>query len=273
MSYHGSWIFSVAILADVHLRSVRADCYSGDRVLASESPSYHNLEPFSCGEGTNNCCVSGERWTSNGWIEMKYCGDNIYCDGSLSTCCDTGSTYFVDPMTGEVKDASEADSVASAIWWDLTNTSSPATSSTMYPESTSSITTSSASETSTTSTSSDSTPPSLSLIPHPAPPPSTRLSPGATAGIGVGCGVAVISVGILAWLLIRRRKKSKSQNVVGYSAYVPPEHQVSPVTVEKYPQMSYVQPYREHEVTHELDEGQPRAELHTTVMKDKGSKQ
>ncbi|EUC34389.1 hypothetical protein COCCADRAFT_35954 [Bipolaris zeicola 26-R-13] len=215
MSYHGSWIFSVAILADVHLRSVRADCYLKDKV--------------------------------------KYCGDNIYCHGSSSRCCDTGSTYFVDPMTGEVKDASEADSVASAIWWDLTNTSSPATSSTMYPESTSSITTSSASET--------------------TPPPSTRLSPGATAGIGVGCGVAVISVGILAWLLIRRRKKSKSQNVVGYSAYVPPEHQVSPVTVEKYPQMSYVQPYREHEVTHELDEGQPRAELHTTVMKDKGSKQ
>ncbi|EUC43583.1 hypothetical protein COCMIDRAFT_38519 [Bipolaris oryzae ATCC 44560] len=267
MSYHGSWILSAAILADVHLRSVRADCYARDGVLASESPSYSDTEPFSCGRGTNNCCLSDEQCNDQ-WIIMNYCGYNIYCDSSSDTCCETGPTYFIDPMTGEVKNASEDGSNFVPTWWGLVSTSLPATVSTIYPQSTdfvsttSSLATSSASETSTTSPSSQST-----------PQPHTHLSPSATVGIGVGCGVAVIAVGILAWLLIFRRKKSKSQDVIEDSAYVPPEHQASMVATEKYPQMSYVQPYGEHEVTHELDEGRPMAELHSNVVKNEGSKQ
>lgn len=161
-------------------------------------------------------------------------------------------------MTGELKNTSEADSDASPTFWSIDSAILLATSSAMDLQPTNSIpTTSSPAISAGTST----TLPSSELT----PPPSTSLSPGASAGIGVGCGVAVIASGILAWLLIRRRK-SKAQEMLDYSTNVLPEHQTSLVADDKFPQMSYVQPHGEHYARHELDEGRPRAELHTTVM-------
>ncbi|KAF5845831.1 hypothetical protein GGP41_009629 [Bipolaris sorokiniana] len=295
MSYYGFCAISIAVLANTHLRSVRADCYSRDGVLARDSAVYAGPELLSCGKGTNNCCLSGEKcgtnllcygpvnggdrrgysreycsdpnWTNCSQISpdtrahglaITSCGKNIYCHSPLDTCCTTGPTYFIDPMTGELKNTSEADSDASPTFWSIDSAILLATSSAMDLQPTNSIpTTSSPAISAGTST----TLPSSELT----PPPSTSLSPGASAGIGVGCGVAVIASGILAWLLIRRRK-SKAQEMLDYSTNVLPEHQTSLVADDKFPQMSYVQPHGEHYARHELDEGRPRAELHTTVM-------
>jgi hypothetical protein len=100
----------------------------------------------------------------------------------LSTCCTNGPTFYVKPLTAEVKNGSLVNftATASQTYWDLTYTSSVAsTSSTLSAQSTTSAATASSYTSATGYPSSTSSTTS-------SPETSSGLSPGAIAGIGVG---------------------------------------------------------------------------------------
>ncbi|KAH8701414.1 hypothetical protein GQ44DRAFT_53918 [Phaeosphaeriaceae sp. PMI808] len=134
---------------------VRADCYSHDGILARNSKYYTGPELVSCGNGTNNCCLAGEKCGTNllcsrgtanarqycadkNWVgcstmcpgndaagvSLKECpgNSNVYCCG---TCDCTKNLFYVHPFTGEVSSVAEAPSKAATdkpTWWAVDST-------------------------------------------------------------------------------------------------------------------------------------------------------
>lgn len=254
-----SWLLSLVLLACIYSESVRADCYSRDRVAALDSAVYRGPELLSCGKGTNNCCLVNEKCGTNllcygsgyarqycadpGWegcsqlspetvdhgLSITFCGNNIYCYKPLDTCClDSSSTrYFIDPMTGDVKDESEANSTASPTWWKVDSASILASSVFSSQATANPIPITSTPTSAITATSTPTSPPVTSQDPS---PPSHGLSTGASIGIGVGCGVVGVGAGILVWLFLReRRKRRVLEGHVDQGGNVPPRYQAEDV--------------------------------------------
>ena len=70
--------------------SIRADCYSRDQVKARDSKYYFGPELVSCGNGTNNCCLEGEK-----------CGTNLLCVNQEGTA---SRGYCSDPLWNDCSD-------------------------------------------------------------------------------------------------------------------------------------------------------------------------
>jgi hypothetical protein len=190
-------------------------------------------------------------------LAIQDCGGNIVCyQQPLNTCCQDGPTFYVNPLTGEVKNGSLVDSTAtvSPTYWDLTYTSSVAsTSSTASAQGTAPAATTS----SPTSATAASFPNSSATS---SPKPSTRLSPGAGAGIGIGGAALVVGLGLLVWLLLRRHRRSKStqpghlsnDNAPAYEYHDPGKVGIHNSYGDHHPQQVWPQ---------ELDQGRPRHEM------------
>jgi hypothetical protein len=223
-------------------------------VLARDSRYYVGPELLSCGKGTSNCCLSGQKCGTNllcsdstrlsrqycadkNWdgcstlcadvsasagTILGECGDNTYCCGQ-DCDCKTANRYFVDPETGEVKDASQGSSSGSATWWSVDSVSLLASGATdgfgsvlsSVAVTSSSLVSASRSLSMTAMTDSSTSQATLTTAMVPSSSiftstttthPSKGLSAGAGAGIGIGSAAGVAGVATLTWLLFRKRK-------------------------------------------------------------------
>ncbi|PVI01599.1 hypothetical protein DM02DRAFT_727783 [Periconia macrospinosa] len=220
--------------------TVNADCYALSGITAQQSQWYSGPELVSCGQGTNNCCLVGQRCGSNllclgeklsreycadpswegcsrmcpqgfnaGWGVQK-CGNNTYCCGEGCDC--KKGLYYIDPKTGEAMNFTDAKSISTETvsWWlpdssaSSSPTSKPATSSTSsVPAKT---TSSSSSTTSAGSASSANSAPSGESSPSTEPQPS-GFSGAVGVGIGLGSAAAFALIIGLVWFLLQRRKE------------------------------------------------------------------
>jgi hypothetical protein len=138
-------------------------------------------------------------------ITLNECGPNLVCYNSTSCCTNGGPIYYINPATGEVKDASAQNGdTASVTWWDIgssTASSISQVSGTPTPVSQSTLPVPASSSASATSS------PTSSAT---ARSDTSGLSTGASAGIGIGVAAAVAGVAALGWLWYRRRKASRA---------------------------------------------------------------
>lgn len=81
-----------ALLISALAAVVRADCYSHDGIKALDSKYYKGPELVSCGNGTDNCCLDGQKCGSNllcvdgsGGVSRQYC-DNAAWIGCSDMC-------------------------------------------------------------------------------------------------------------------------------------------------------------------------------------------
>jgi len=137
-------------------------------------------------------------------LEIKACGGNIFCyQQPLDSCCTNGPLFYVNPTTGWVANGSERDTFASPTYWQPSYTSGVALASSSTPH----YTTTSIEITSTFTSLTKSSPTDTLKNSSQS---TSDLSPVAGAGIGVGSAVAVVSLVAFAWLLMGRRRSSRS---------------------------------------------------------------
>jgi hypothetical protein len=138
---------------------------------------------------------------------------------------------YVNPLTGEVKDAEskDADATKTPTWWKVDSVgvlASMRTASASQTVGTSEATTSASAQStpaSSDSVSTASTPTSLSTATPTGAGNETNqssgggISAGAGAGIGIGATAALTIIALLAWLFLRERKKRKALQGKGYT--------------------------------------------------------
>ncbi|KAH7126657.1 hypothetical protein B0J11DRAFT_526087 [Dendryphion nanum] len=233
---------------------VSADCYSHDGVLARDSKIYVGPELVSCGNNTNTCCLSDEKCGTNllcantaGTSTRQYCADkdwkkcsqicaetfpragtlltdcgrNIFCCGTGATaCCRDGKGFFIDPANGDMTPASLANNgtLAQPTYWkvDTSAVLAAATAASLSSSTFSSSATTTRSATTASSTGPTSTSTSTTTS---TPSGGGGLSAGAGAGIGIGCAALVGGIIALAWFLIRKRRKQKTQSQAPVAQY------------------------------------------------------
>ncbi|KAI4944750.1 hypothetical protein J4E91_008437 [Alternaria rosae] len=153
------------------------------------------------------------------------CGENVVCYGSDS-CCTDGTTElrYVNPLTGEVKDAQskDADATKTPTWWKVDSVGVLASMRTASASPTVGTSAATPSSSSAEPTSSDAS--AAASTPTTSPLPSSTstsndsnnkssgsgISAGVGAGIGIGATVAVAIIALLAWLFFRERKKRRA---------------------------------------------------------------
>ncbi|OAK99649.1 hypothetical protein IQ06DRAFT_149760 [Phaeosphaeriaceae sp. SRC1lsM3a] len=220
---------------------VRGDCYARDGVAARESRYYNGAELVSCGKGSNTCCLPGQKCGSNllcsagpkltreycdnkEWqgcsklgsevlpygITLNECGTNLVCYNNTACCTNGDPIYYIDPTTGDVQDAKQANvNTAPPTWWDptSTNSASPVASPYASNNAVSSFITQS------TFSRASSSPTSSSTSDMRTAASSSGLSTGARAGIGIGCAATAIGLGVMAWFLLRRRSRRAPKQI------------------------------------------------------------
>lgn len=127
-------------------------------------------------------------------VKIQDCGNNTFAYGG-GNCAETA--VFIDPETGDLHNPATKSNTAPPATWSMNSLSILA-------------------EMSATRKSSISMPATVTATVTPAMDPDyphatapSRLSTAACAGIAIGIAVAVTAIGILAWLLIRERKKRR----------------------------------------------------------------
>ena len=143
---------------------------------------------------------------------MKECRPNVYCCGG-NCDCDKDAVFFVDPKTGQVKEASKDESLELPIWWAVDSTLL-ASSSTMAGASTKATSTSTPTST-----------------PTPTPKPKPTFTPtesqGASASetdaslgglstkkviaISVGVSTCLALITAIVWFALSRRSKRRAR--------------------------------------------------------------
>ncbi|KAJ4295304.1 hypothetical protein N0V90_007315 [Kalmusia sp. IMI 367209] len=203
-------LFLIAALA----ATANADCYSHDGIKARDSKYYTGPELVSCGNGTANCCLEGQKCGTNlfkgadaAGVSLRDCGNNIYCCAASTeeACCEDERAFYVDPDNGSVTQTTEAAKTKSPRWFAV-DTSSILASSTISSTPSSTSATQTPDSSSATSTS----PSSGTPTPTETHESSSKISAGAGAGIGIGAAAGVALVGALVWYLLRRRKQKAS---------------------------------------------------------------
>ncbi|KAF2833418.1 hypothetical protein CC86DRAFT_415172 [Ophiobolus disseminans] len=265
---------TVLITVAIASVGVRADCYSRDGILAKDSKVYKGDPLTPCGRGSNTCCLPDEKCGTNllcatrgGDLSRQYCankewegcselspdhglavrdcGGNIVCYFGLpADCCAFGPLYYVNPLTGEVKNASLRDSTAtvSPTYWEVTS-STVISSSTTSPVSTTVVSSTTPASTNTTA---------------PISNPSSKLSARAGAGIGVGAAALLGVFALLVWFCTTRRKKQKAARTQVGPHDSGAAFQYQGTAKSSMHEMPHPQPVSQR---HELSEGRPTYQL------------
>ncbi|KAF1922104.1 hypothetical protein BDU57DRAFT_511284 [Ampelomyces quisqualis] len=235
-------LLTAGVLALV-IADVQGDCYSRDGVAATESRYYTGPELVACGRGSNTCCTPGQKCGSNllcsqgpkltreycankDWqgcsalgaeilpygITVNECGANLVCYNSTSCCTNGGPIHYVNPATGEVKDAmAQNGDTVPVTWWDIGSSST----SSMVQESATARPISQSTPPTGVSTpvvgtvSSPTSSPTTSASANPDAADTDGLSTGASVGVGIGCAAAVAGLATLGGLWYRRRRASR----------------------------------------------------------------
>ncbi|KAF2449258.1 hypothetical protein P171DRAFT_439812 [Karstenula rhodostoma CBS 690.94] len=273
---------------------LNADCYSHDGIKALDSKYYRGPELVSCGNGTDNCCLVGEKCGTNllcingsGGVSRQYCdnaawigcsdactgnvaagvsiydcGENIYCCGVKSdeACCTDERAFFVDPDDGGVTQTTAAAKTKKPRWFEVDSSSILASASrdwaSLTTSSPSASTSSPASSTASLESSSVSSIAS-SAIATPTEPAkdSSGMSAGAGAGIGIGAAAGVALIGALVWYILRKKKQNTSRGVLSETSGHP--------VAKSGPQPTELG--SGNYASHELDGSRPRHELDGSV--------
>ncbi|KAF1363253.1 hypothetical protein EJ07DRAFT_152751 [Lizonia empirigonia] len=232
---------AASLFSSLAIPRTRADCYAPNGILARDTVQYPKGGPelLSCGEGSNNCCMRGEKCGSNllgyvpdghvtrqycadpGWVNcstlapeyhdsgvfLLRCGNNVFTYGKDNTC-KTGPLYFVDPSTGQVDSSNLPLNTAPVATWSVESLAILSAASTARLGSSTSTLANAALTTSDSTT--IATPGAPETTSTHSSLSSTTLSGGAGAGIGIGCAAAIAAIGLLAWLLVRERRNRRS---------------------------------------------------------------
>ncbi|KAF1944235.1 hypothetical protein EJ02DRAFT_510374 [Clathrospora elynae] len=269
--------------ANRNIRGVRADCYSRDvaklvcltrvfdrKVCAGKCGTNLLYSGLDQGRSLQYCAVRDWKGFSElspetmSWrIALKDCGGNLVCYHlPLETCCIDVPLFYVNSLTGEVRDgnAKDSDATASPTWWSI-DTAAILASSTAIDRSRSAALPTTTSLTSVEIKSSlsgataSSTPAATSTsIPSDAQRSSGGLYAGTGAGIGIGSAAAVTDIAMLAWLFFRGRKRRRA-----LQAQVAPTYQ--PRNVWKAGARSHVQYQQAEPRLQELDPERSRQEM------------
>ncbi|KAF3051751.1 hypothetical protein E8E11_009064 [Didymella keratinophila] len=190
-------------------------------------------------------------------VHLTACGNNTFAlDRGL---CESSQLYFVDPDTGKVGDPISTSNTASPSTWSINSLAILASQSAASATPLASLPLISVGATATPTntpavSSATGTVATVTVTPSAASaesPASTGISAGAGAGIGIGAAVAVADIAVLAWLLLRERRRRQA---LEKSA----EHKSPIYEDEVGAKVTYA-----HSSVYESDSGRPAPELET----------